>query len=64
MPLARMVVQWRVTERLTLRDAGEKIGIGYNSLRAFERGELINAETFSKILTWAITCEQPVNNPE
>lgn len=58
MPLARMVAQWRVTERLTLREAADKLGICYNALRRFERGELINADTFSKIIQWSITVEK------
>jgi transcriptional regulator with XRE-family HTH domain len=55
MNLALMLQCWRHSERLTLKEAADRIGIGYTTLSKIERGFAMDGATLAVILRWALS---------
>lgn len=58
MNLAIVLKRWRVMGELSMRQAGELVGIDGASWGRIERSESSSGENLAKILTWLIAVPQ------
>jgi len=55
MKLSELIYDWRILERLTLRQAAEQIGIPFQTLHRIESGKPMEGRTLAVILNWLMS---------
>jgi transcriptional regulator with XRE-family HTH domain len=57
MRLGQLILNWRIMERWSLRDAAKEIGVSYTTLSRVERGEAMDGVTLAAILKWIVSAK-------
>ena len=50
--LGRLLAERRARDRVSLRDAAEKMGLSFNTLARVEKGRVPDVQTFQRIAEW------------
>lgn len=54
MKIAELIYDWRIIERLTLKQAAEQIGIPFQTLHRIEQGSKTEGRTLAVLLRWLL----------
>jgi transcriptional regulator with XRE-family HTH domain len=57
--LAAMLKRWRETEKKTVRQMAEIIGVDHTVLWKFEQGQDITRKNWVRIMVWMLTADYP-----
>jgi transcriptional regulator with XRE-family HTH domain len=50
MHIGEVLKDWRFVEKMTLREAGTRLGISHPTLQRIEQGKMMDAETMVKLM--------------
>lgn len=62
MLLGMILRKWRESERLSLRDVANLIGVQATALSRFERGKNVTTSQWAPIVRWMLTTDNNDNN--